>query len=112
MNRKEDGRPKKTTPKRKEKKDEPKKEPYVPDQPLREFKGHGDWINAIAFSGDGKLIASASRDRTVKVWEAATGKEVATFKGNPSNIKGVVFLDGSAAGRICDRPMEQGEKSL
>jgi WD40 repeat protein len=87
---------KKDEAKKEEIKEEPKKEPFVPDIPVKEFKGHGDWINALAFSGDGLYVASASRDRTVKVWEVATGKEVASLKGSPENVKGVVFLEGSA----------------
>src|SRR5262249_7968260 len=66
--------PKKTEEKKDEvKKDEPKeekkKEPFVPDTPKVELKGHTDWINAIAFVGDGKLLVSASRDRTVRIWD-------------------------------------------
>ena len=76
--------------------EEPKKQPFVPDMPLKEFKGHKDWINDLAISGDGKYIASASRDRTIKVWQVDTGKEVVTLRGSPGNIKAVVFLDGSA----------------
>ena len=76
--------------------EEPKKEPFVPDVPLKEFKGHKDWINDLAISADGKFIASASRDRMIKIWQVDTGKEVATLKGSPGNIKAVVFLDGSA----------------
>ena len=87
---------KKDDAKKEEKIEEPKKEPFVPDIPVMEFKGHGDWINALAFSSDGKYIATASRDRTVKVWEMAAAKEVASLKGSPENVKGVIFLDGSA----------------
>src|SRR5437016_4258994 len=36
---------------------------------------HGDSIGALAFSPDGKLLASASWDRTVSVWDSATGQE-------------------------------------
>jgi WD40 repeat protein len=77
-------------------KEEPKKEPFVPDTPLKELKGHADWINALVISGNGKYIATASRDRTIKVWEVDTAKDVATLKGSPGNVKAVVFLDGSA----------------
>jgi len=87
---------KKDEAKKEEIKEEPKKEPFVPDVPVKEFKGHGDWINSLVYSGDGKYVATASRDRTVKVWEVATGKEVANLKGSPENVKGVVFLEGSA----------------
>jgi hypothetical protein len=37
-------------------------------------------VQAVAFSNDGKKLATASADRTVKIWDAATGKDLATFK--------------------------------
>ncbi len=68
----------------------------MPDKPVKEFKGHADWIFALVFSNDGKHIASASRDRTVKVWDVLAGKDVQTLKGSPTDVKGVVFLEGGA----------------
>src|SRR5262249_11353625 len=55
--------------KKDEPKEEPKKEPFVLDTPLKELKGHKDWIFAMVVSSDGKLAATASRDGTVKIWE-------------------------------------------
>ena len=40
--------------------------------------GHSDTVTSVAYSPDGKHIISGSWDSTVKVWNAATGKEVRT----------------------------------
>ena len=43
------------------------------DACLQTLEGHGDLIRAICFSPDGKLLASASDDETIRLWDARTG---------------------------------------
>ena len=51
--------------------------------------GHTDWVTGVAFSPDGKRVASSSRDNTLKVWDAVTGQEQFIAKRSGQNI-----LDG------------------
>ncbi len=47
---------------------------------LRTFEGHQDTILSLAFNPQGDMLASGSRDTTVKLWEVHTGKLLRTFK--------------------------------
>jgi DNA-binding beta-propeller fold protein YncE len=38
---------------------------------------HDSWVRSVAFSPDGKYVVSGSDDGTARVWEAASGKEIA-----------------------------------
>jgi roadblock/LC7 domain-containing protein len=58
---------------------------------LQTFEGHSDSVSAVAFSPDGKLVASASRDRTVRLWDTATGKPVQKLEGHSSWVSAVAF---------------------
>src|SRR5262249_37808015 len=71
-----------------EKKEPEKKEPIKLDVPAKTLKGHTDWVNSIAYSQDGKYLASGSRDRTVRIWDA-TGKDILTLKTQPEKTKSV-----------------------
>lgn len=53
--------------------------------------GHLHTINGVAFSRDGKTLASGSNDRTVRLWDVATGREQATLQGHESAVTGVAF---------------------
>jgi WD40 repeat protein len=46
----------------------------------QELIGHGDSVDSIAFSVDGRTLASGSSDGTIRIWDAVEGKEVRTIK--------------------------------
>jgi eukaryotic-like serine/threonine-protein kinase len=59
--------------------------------PILSLEGHTGPINSLAFSPDGKRLATASSDNTVKLWDADSGEEVLTLRGHTSAVKSVAF---------------------
>jgi WD40 repeat protein len=56
-----------------------------------ELKGHEKDVTAVAFSPDGKKVASGSLDGTVKVWDIKRRKELASFDDHHDDIFSVAF---------------------
>jgi WD40 repeat protein len=48
---------------------------------IRTLKGHTERVVSVAFSGDGKAIASGDHDRTVRLWDVPTGALIRTIEG-------------------------------
>ena len=55
------------------------------------LKGHAHSVWSVAFSSDGRTLASGSDDRTVKLWDVASGQEKATLKGHAYSVSSVAF---------------------
>ena len=53
--------------------------------------GHSSSVSSVAFSPDGKLLASGSNDNTMKLWDVATGRELRTFTGHSRGVNSVAF---------------------
>jgi WD40 repeat protein len=55
------------------------------------LNGHAGEVNAVAYSPDGKQLATAGRDTTAKIWDAATGTELVTLRSHSQSIEDVAF---------------------
>jgi dipeptidyl aminopeptidase/acylaminoacyl peptidase len=58
---------------------------------LHTLVGHTADVICIAFSPDGRRIATTSYDRTVKLWDTATGREVFTLRGHTNDVIALAF---------------------
>ncbi|KOR31084.1 hypothetical protein TI04_02620, partial [Achromatium sp. WMS2] len=60
-------------------------------------RGHTNYVNSVAFSPDGIILASGSWDNSIKLWRVADGALLLTFTGHTSSVKSVAFSpDGSS----------------
>src|SRR5262249_54778365 len=48
-------------------------------------------VDSVAFHGDGKTLASASHDRTIRLWDVTTGRELHILRGHTSWVRSVAF---------------------
>ena len=57
----------------------------------RTLTGRGGEVRGVAFSPDGRLLATANWDRTARLWDPATGEHLRTLTGHTSAVLGVAF---------------------
>jgi WD40 repeat protein/tetratricopeptide (TPR) repeat protein len=58
---------------------------------LRTFQGHAAGVRGLAYSRDGKRLASCGDDHTVRVWEVDTGRTLDIFKGHTGPVQGLAL---------------------
>lgn len=67
--------------------------PTHPNESLRLVvqTGHSNNVASVAFSPDGKTLISGSADGTLKLWDAATGRELRTLRGHEDGVHSIAF---------------------
>ena len=58
---------------------------------LYTYHGHTDWVWSVAWSPDGKRLASAGDDQTVRVWDAANGHLFSTYTGHSHSVRAIAW---------------------
>ena len=59
------------------------------------LKGHEGWVTTVAFSPDGNWIVSGSEDKTLRIWDSHTGKQIRVFEGHSAALSSVAISPNS-----------------
>jgi WD40 repeat protein/3',5'-cyclic AMP phosphodiesterase CpdA len=63
----------------------------VTGRPLLHLEGHDDMIRCVAFSPDGRMLASSCEDRSIRLWDVSAGRELHRLEGHGDGILSVAF---------------------
>ena len=85
-----------------------------------QLQAHEDTVVALAYSPDGRTLASASLDETIRVWDVGSGKQAAdALMGHTNDVNSVVYspngqriVSGSTDGTVRVWPAVAGPKEL
>jgi WD40 repeat protein len=64
------------------------------------LQGNAESILSVAFAPDGVTLASGSKDKTIKLWNLKTGKEIRTLRGHNDKVNSVAFLPGGSQNNL------------
>ena len=68
----------------------------------RTLTGHTHDVSSVAYSPDGKTLASGSGDDTIRLWDVGTGEEKRTLTGHTHDVSSVAY---SPDGKTLARPV-------
>jgi RNA polymerase sigma factor (sigma-70 family) len=60
-------------------------------QPVCRLEGHDGGVKTVAYSADGKTVATGGNDKTIRLWDVATGKQLRQLDGHTGAVESVAF---------------------
>ena len=72
------------------------------DESVETYRGHQGPVNALCVTPDGKYVISGGDDRTIRVWEAASAKQVHLFTGPTAAVQGLAISADGTLLASCD----------
>jgi serine/threonine protein kinase len=80
---------------------------FISSRPLyhevKRIEGHTNWVEAISWSPDGSKLASASDDKTIQIWNPASGESLLTLRGHTETVSSIAWSpDGSKLASTSD----------
>ena len=69
----------------------PLPQPLLSTEPQLTLRSHTGFVNSLAWSPDGKRLATAGVDKMAKVWDAASGRELLTLRGHTKSVLSVAW---------------------
>jgi WD40 repeat protein len=77
------------------------------------LKTHADWVQTIAFTRDGGRFITASRDRTARIFDAASGEVLTTYSGHEAPVLIATFPSNASTALSVSRgqPVQQWDAS-
>ncbi len=74
----------------------PLESPAAPRTELVLQTGHAGFVTAVAFSPDGRMVLTGSYDKTAILWDAASGRQLRTFRGHDQYVCSLALLPWKA----------------
>ncbi len=65
-------------------------------------KGHGEVVKAVQFTEDGQFLLTASRDKSARLWDVQTGKEMRSYLGHEHTVNGLAIYKNQLATSSAD----------
>ena len=80
--------------------------------PQAELSGHTRRVSSVCFSPDGRRCLSGSLDRTVRLWDVASGQMIRSFDGHTTDVNGVAFSGDGRTVASCSGAVVGGENLI